>query len=84
MRKHFLLAALIVCFGCARAKPLPDMPRFQTLNGTECAKHCQKLHSWCISGCVKGESKKARKTCFSQCSDKLRDCYELCLVEDRM
>ena len=83
MRKYSLLLVLILLFGCARARALPDMPRFQTREGAECAKDCHKMHSWCISGCVKGEHKRARKTCFSQCSEKLEDCYELCLVEDR-
>ena len=83
MKKHSLLLVLVLLFGCARARPLPDMPTFQTQNGAACAKHCQKMHSWCTSGCVKGENKRARNICFSQCSEKLEDCYELCSIEDR-
>lgn len=84
MRKHFLLLVLVLLLGCARARPLPDMPTFQTGQGVECAKDCQKMHSWCISGCVKGENKRARRTCFSQCGEKMGDCYELCSIEDRL
>lgn len=84
MKKRFLSVALFLVFGCAGAQPLPDLPSFQTGKGTECAMHCQKMHSWCIGGCVKGEDKGARKTCFDQCGEKLRDCYDLCLVEDRL
>jgi hypothetical protein len=83
MRSHVLALTLILLFGCARVKPLPEIPSFQTSGGVECAQHCQKLHSWCISGCVKGENKWARKTCFTQCGEKLADCYDLCLVDDR-
>ena len=83
MRKLVFLLALILVFGCMRTRPLPDMPAFQTRRGAECAKDCHKMHSWCIAGCVKGKNKRARRTCFSQCSEKLGDCYDLCLVEDR-
>ncbi len=83
MRKRVPVLVLILLFGCARAQPLPDIPALQTREGVECAQHCQKLHSWCISGCVKGENKRGRKTCFSQCSEKLSDCYGLCAVRDR-
>ena len=82
MWRVVLLAVLLLLFGCARARPLPVMPAFQTHRGTECAKQCLKMHSWCIAGCVKGENKRARKICFSQCSQTLGDCYDLCLVED--
>ncbi len=82
MRKYSLAFMVILIVGCSRVQPLPDMPAFRTSEGVECAQHCQKLHSWCISGCVKGENKRARKTCFSQCSEKLGDCYGLCVVQD--
>lgn len=82
MRKHSLVLVSILLFGCARARPLPDMPTFRTQRAAECAKDCQKMHGWCTSGCVKGENKRARNTCFSQCSEKLEDCYSLCLIED--
>ncbi len=82
MKKPSLLLVLVLLFGCTRARSLPDMPAFQTQRGAECAMDCQKMHSWCTSGCVKGESKRARKTCFSLCSEKLEDCYSLCSIQD--
>ena len=82
MKKYSLLLVLVLLFGCTRARLLPDMPAFQTQEGAECAKDCHKMHSWCTSGCVKGEKKRAMKTCFSQCSEKLEDCYDLCSIED--
>ena len=77
------MLVLVLLFGCSGARSLPDMPAFQTRNAASCAKDCQKMHSWCTSGCVKGENKRAGNTCFSQCSEKLEDCYDLCLIEDR-
>ncbi len=82
MRKVVLAVVLILLVGCARSRPLPVMPAFQTRSGAECARQCLKLHNWCIAGCVKGENKRARKLCFSQCSETLGNCYNLCLVED--
>jgi hypothetical protein len=82
MRNYSLLLVLVLLFGCARALSLPEMPAFQTQEGAECAKDCQKMHTWCTSGCVKGENKGARKTCFSLCNEKLEDCYSLCSIED--
>ena len=71
-----LLGAILLA-GCTTTKA-PDVPTFQSYFGQACARVCQREHDLCTSRCTQ----MVNLGCKSECSQKLKECYDFCLVEE--
>jgi len=63
---------------------LPTMPKVETKAGRDCMRNCQGQHNDCINSCkrkVLGPT--FDPECVDNCHQKLGECYQLCVEEDK-
>jgi len=86
MKKGLLILsmALFIFSGCVEKMPLPTMPKVETKAGRDCIRICQGQHNDCINSCKR---KVLGSTFDEECVDnyhqKLGECYQLCVEEDK-
>jgi hypothetical protein len=82
MRRILLLlfTSSIVFGGCASS--LPPIPDVKTQMGKECVRSCQHEHTACVGACD-GKAEAVPEKSRSECNQKLKDCYERCIEEEK-
>lgn len=76
MKTAICLSGVILLAGCTMTKA-PDVPTFQNYFGQACGSVCEREHSLCASECTN----MVKSRCESECNQKLKNCYDFCLVE---
>lgn len=75
-----LLTFSIVFGGCLSS--LPQIPDVKTQIGKDCVRSCQHEHTLCVGMCDAAQEVVPEKG-KSDCNDKLEDCYERCVEEEK-
>jgi len=75
-----LFTCSIVFGGCVSS--LPQVPDVKTQMGRDCVTSCQHEHAQCVDVCG-GAPEVVPEKSRSDCNNKLEDCYERCVEQEK-
>ncbi len=78
------LTAVWLIFACASSTPMPQAPKYNTSEGRQCAKECQRKYESCVQAWkYTGSFSSASTDRVNDCRELLGDCYEFCLEDEK-